>query len=69
MCTGKIPFDSYFAPPVNEKHVNVTAKSVEWLLQEIEGNPQVPSYPFDENGFVFSSSSSPICVQGFLIKK
>jgi hypothetical protein len=62
ICTGEIPFDSYFAPPVNEEHVNVTATSVEWLLEEIEGNPQAPHYPFDENGFLFSSSSSPVCI-------
>ena len=62
ICTEEIPFDSYFVPNTNEEHVYVTAKSVEWLLEEIEGNPQAPIYPFEESNFVFSAASSSICI-------
>ena len=48
----EIVFDSYFSPSKNEKHVALTNDSVNWLLKEIQGNPQVPSFYIPENNFV-----------------
>lgn len=44
VCTGETPFDSYYAPNYNQGHVTLHNNSVNWLLQEINGNPhQIPS--------------------------
>ncbi len=37
-----IPFDSYFGPKNNEQHTSFTERSVNWLLEELAGNPQLP---------------------------
>jgi len=37
-CTGEIPFDSYYAPEVNERHVTFTQDSVDWLRGWITGD-------------------------------
>ncbi len=49
VCSGEIPFDSYFGPKVNERHTSFTEESVNWLLLELAGNPQVPNYPLSPN--------------------
>ena len=48
----EIVFDSYFSPSKNEVHVALTNESVNWLLKEIQGNAQVPSFYIPENNFV-----------------
>ena len=46
VCTGEIPFDTYFGPRKNEQHTSFTEESIQWLLQELEGNEQPPTvYP------------------------
>ena len=62
VCSSETPFDSYYSPDTNEEHVKITASSVEWLLKEIQGNPQPPRYTFTENDFVFSTDVETICV-------
>ena len=41
----EIYFDSYFAPSSNEKHVLVTSENANWLIKELQGIPQAPSFP------------------------
>jgi hypothetical protein len=41
----EIYFDSYFAPKTNEDHVLVTAESAAWLIKELQGIDQAPSFP------------------------
>ncbi len=48
----EIPFDSYFSPSKNEKHVYLSKESVDWLLAEIQGNPQVPSFDVNQNQLI-----------------
>lgn len=43
VCTGEIPFDSYFGPKDNERHTSFTAESIAWLLEELAGNEQAPT--------------------------
>ncbi len=46
VCTGEIPFDSYYGPRKNEQHTSFTEESIQWLIQELEGNEQPPTvYP------------------------
>ncbi len=52
VCTSEIPFDTYFGPQNNEQHTSFTEASVNWLLQELAGNPQPPT--------VYSESSDLI---------
>ncbi|MAB57007.1 MAG: hypothetical protein CL524_05580 [Aequorivita sp.] len=49
VCPGnkEIPFDTYFGPRNNEQHTSFTEKSVNWLLEELAGNPQPPTVPLD----------------------
>jgi hypothetical protein len=49
---AEIPFDSYFVPHTNEDHVDLTNKSVQWLIKELNGNPQLPIYPLSSNDLV-----------------
>lgn len=39
------PFDSYFGLAKNTQHTSFTKESVDWLLQELAGNPQDPNFP------------------------
>lgn len=43
VCSGEIPFDSYFGPELNERHTSFTQQSIDWLLGELAGNPQLPT--------------------------
>lgn len=43
----EIPFDTYFVPSSNEDHVKVTTQNANWLLKEIQGQSQVPSFPVE----------------------
>ncbi len=42
LCNNSIPFDSFYGPKNNEQHTSFTEASVNWLLQELAGNPQNP---------------------------
>lgn len=39
LCTSEIPFDNYFAPTVNQTHVQTTKENVDWVLAELKGTP------------------------------
>lgn len=49
VCSNEIPFDSYFGPKNNEQHTSFTETSVNWLLEELAGNPQDPHFPINPN--------------------
>jgi hypothetical protein len=55
----KTPFDSYFGGDKNTQHTSFTKESVEWLLKELAGVPQLPNYPLEDN-LLFGSHS--ICL-------
>ena len=42
VCTNEIPFDTYYTPKNNEKHVSFSQHSVDWLLKELNGIFQNP---------------------------
>lgn len=44
----EIYFDSYFSPSKNEEHVFVSAENANWLIKELQGIPQAPSFPLDQ---------------------
>ena len=47
--TNKLtPFDSYFGLEKNTQHTSFTKESVDWLLNELAGNEQLPNYPISE---------------------
>lgn len=43
------PFDSYFGLEKNTQHTSFTKESVDWLLNELQGNPQAPHFPIGKN--------------------
>lgn len=43
------PFDSYFGLERNTQHTSFTKESVDWLLNELAGNPQIPYFPIANN--------------------
>lgn len=43
------PFDSYYGESKNSQHTSFTKASVDWLLKELDKNPQVPNFPIQEN--------------------
>jgi hypothetical protein len=43
------PFDSYFGIAKNTAHISFTKESKDWLLKELEGTPQAPSFPLNTN--------------------
>ncbi|WP_445453258.1 T9SS type A sorting domain-containing protein [Flavobacterium sp. 25HG05S-40] len=45
----KTPFDSYFGGDKNTQHTSFTKESVDWLLKELSGLPQLPVYPLGDN--------------------
>lgn len=47
----EIYFDSYFAPIKNEEHVFVSAENASWLIKELQGIPQAPSFPIQAGLF------------------
>jgi hypothetical protein len=46
----EIYFDSYFAPISNEEHVMVTSENANWLIKELQGIQQAPSFPIELQG-------------------
>lgn len=55
----EIPFDSYFAPSKNEEHVFVSGNMVNWLMKELDGQPQAPYFPTEASQF---TGANTICV-------
>ena len=49
VCTGEIPFDTYYGPQDNEEHTSFNQNSVDWLLAEIGGTHQGPTVYLDPN--------------------
>ncbi len=58
VCTGDIPFDSYFAPQVNEEHVFLSPEGANYALNEIRGIPQKPRINLSVTKSVNGSSCS-----------
>ena len=55
----EIPFDSYFAPAKNEEHVFVSGNMVNWLMKELDGQPQLPTFPIEASQFTGSNLICP----------
>ncbi|TXD52058.1 MULTISPECIES: hypothetical protein [unclassified Polaribacter] len=49
VCTGEIPFDSYYAPNNNEEHITLNSNNIPWVLKELNGNPQQPNVNLFKN--------------------
>ncbi|MBF4471267.1 T9SS type A sorting domain-containing protein [Flavobacterium sp. HJJ] len=43
------PFDSYYGTANNTEHTSFTKESIDWLFKELDGIPQAPYFPIDEN--------------------
>lgn len=61
-CANNTPFDSYFAPDVNEPHLFLSVEASNFIRQEILGNPQVPDFTVNDidlkrEGAIFSCSN------------
>lgn len=56
VCTGETPFQSYFTPSTNEKHVKLTAANAAWITSEITKQPSSSPYPIQ-----LVSGYEPIC--------
>ncbi len=41
--TDETSFDSYYAPNENQEHADLHTEGIDWLLEEVDGNPQEPS--------------------------
>jgi len=52
VCTGEIPFDTYYGPRNNEQHTFFTEESKNWLFEELAGNEQPPTVYVTENDLV-----------------
>jgi hypothetical protein len=45
VCTGQTPFNSFYGENTNMDHITFTDNMVKWLLEELKGNSQAPSFP------------------------
>ncbi len=43
VCSGEIPFDSYYGPKINEPHTSFTVFSFNWMMHEVKGFRQYPT--------------------------
>lgn len=59
VCSGETPFDSYYGTSENTQHTSFTQESVNWLMKELDGNPQLPWFPIDAANF---SGANTICL-------
>jgi hypothetical protein len=55
----EIYFDSYFAPSSNEEHVMVTSENANWLIKELQGIQQAPSFPVNPSEL---SGTDKLCI-------
>lgn len=42
-CSGETPFDTYFAPEVNQKHISIGSQAADFIKDEINGIQREPS--------------------------
>lgn len=49
VCSGEIPFDNYYAPSVNQDHVQTTKENVDWMMAELIGSPISPNIGNDNS--------------------
>lgn len=59
VCTAQTPFDSYYGESTNMPHITFTDNMVSWLLNELAGIPQAPSFPLDPQAAL--SGPNTIC--------
>ena len=52
----KTPFDSYFGGDKNTQHTSFTKESVEWLLKELDNEPQEPYFPVQNDALTGPSN-------------
>lgn len=45
VCTLETPFDSYYGTAENTQHTSFTEESVNWLIKELDDQPQKPWFP------------------------
>ncbi|CCG52270.1 Protein of unknown function precursor [Flavobacterium indicum GPTSA100-9 = DSM 17447] len=43
------PFDSYYGTASNTEHTSFTKEGIDWLFKELDGIPQAPSFPMQDN--------------------
>lgn len=55
----KTPFDSYYGEESNSEHTTFTNEGANWLFNELDSVPQLPSYPIDQSAL---SGPTSICV-------
>ncbi|MFN3968660.1 T9SS type A sorting domain-containing protein [Flavobacterium sp.] len=60
VCANETPFDSYFGGSKNTQHTSFTKESVDWLLEELAGNPQLPVYPISLDDVIIGSDE--LCI-------
>lgn len=48
-CSGETPFDTYYAPAKNEKHISLGEGASDFILSEILGNKQKPNINLDSS--------------------
>ncbi|MGI8950720.1 MAG: T9SS type A sorting domain-containing protein [Chitinophagaceae bacterium] len=62
ICSGESPFDTYYGPQTNEEHITLTTSNVSWLKNEINGQPQPPTYNYTGTYVIqLVSGSEPLC--------
>ena len=59
VCTNQTPFNSFYGESTNMGHITFTDKMVDWLLKELSGQPQIPSFPVQANQL---TGASMICL-------
>lgn len=59
LCNNEIPFDTYFVPVTNQKHIDITNDLVVWLTNEINGQIQPPSFPVNPEQL---EGPTPLCL-------
>jgi len=59
VCSGETPFDSYYGSSENTQHTSFTEESVNWLMKELDGQPQAPWFPIASDAL---QGTDKICV-------
>lgn len=59
VCSGETPFDSYYGSSENTQHTSFTEDSVNWLMKELDGQPQAPWFPIAPDAL---QGTDKICV-------
>jgi len=65
VCTNETPFNSYFGSfTTNQFHATLWNDAMNWLTQEINGNPQPPSFLDQTNSSYAISGPTTACTSG-----